>query len=144
MNTALEASLIAIRRIVRLNKSDTKALAKKVDLAASDVLILQTLADTPNISPGELALMLGLSPVTATVILQKLENRLLIQKVRNVKDKRRLEVQLTAKGEAELQGSPSQAHSQFVAEFEHLPAWEQLQIAAVLTKIALLISPPAQ
>lgn len=138
MNTALEDSLMALRRIARQNTSNTKEVAKKSELASSDLQTLQTIADAPNISPGELAKALGLSPVTSTVILQKLENRQLVRKVRSLHDKRRLEVELTHEGVAELHKAATNFQTQFAMHFEHLPAWEQHQIAAVLVKVAEL------
>lgn len=141
MNKALEDSLMALRRIARQNTSNTKESAKKYDLASSDLQILQTIADSPGISPGELAKMLGLSPVTSTVILQKLETRQLVRKVKSLSDKRRLEVELTPEGLSELHKAALVFHTQFASQFEGLPTWEQHQIAAVLEKVAHLTRP---
>jgi DNA-binding MarR family transcriptional regulator len=138
MNKALEDSLMALRRIARQNTSNTKEIAKKYDLASSDLLTLQTISDSPSISPGELAKALGLSPVTSTVILQKLENRQLVRKVKSLRDKRRLEVELTQEGLLELHKAALRSHTQFASQFEDLPTWEQHQIAAVLEKVAYL------
>lgn len=142
MSSALEDSLISLRRIVRVNESNAKALAKKVDMATSELLTLQMLADTPGMSPGELAKAMGLSPVTSTVILQKLEIRNLIRKVRSESDKRRLEVQLTPQGKAELLNTPSSTQHKFASRFSNLPNWEQHQIAAVLARVTELIEAP--
>jgi len=97
MDSTLQDSLISLRRIIRATESGARELAKKADMATSELLTLQSVADNPGISPGELAKSLSLSPVTSTVILQKLESRGLIEKIRSTVDKRRLEVVLTEK-----------------------------------------------
>ncbi|MCQ8897770.1 MarR family transcriptional regulator [Limnobacter humi] len=139
MSTALEDSLIALRRIIRATESSARALAKRADMATSELHTLQVVEDNPGISPGELARALGLSPVTSTVILQKLEGRNLVCKVRSLNDKRRLEVQLTDQGRQELVQAPSSLQGRFRSEFSTLPAWEQHQIAAVLGRVSGLL-----
>ncbi|MFN4330297.1 MAG: MarR family winged helix-turn-helix transcriptional regulator [Limnobacter sp.] len=139
MTNALEDSLVALRRIIRATESDSRALAKRADMATSELHTLQVVEDNPGISPGELARALGLSPVTSTVILQKLESRELVQKIRSRQDKRRLEVVLTERGRQELGQAPSSLHRVFSHHFTELAPWEQHQIAAVLGRVIGLL-----
>ena len=97
------------------------------------------MADNPGISPGELAKSLSLSPVTSTVILQKLESRGLIEKIRSTVDKRRLEVVLTDKGKHEVNDAPSSLQTRFADRFEQLQSWEQHLIASVLGRVTTLL-----
>ena len=128
MDSTLQESLISLRRIIRATESSARELAKKADMATSELLTLQSVADNPGISPGELAKSLSLSPVTSTVILQKLESRGLIEKIRSTVDKRRLEVVLTDKGKHEVNDAPSS-----------LQTWEQHLIASVLGRVTTLL-----
>lgn len=140
MNTPLDDSLIALKRIIRATESGARKIAREADMATSELLTLQTLADHPRMSPGELAKALSLSPVTSTVILQKLESRGLIQKVRSKTDRRRLEVELTDEGRSELQSTPSAIDTSFSREFQNLPLWEQHLVAGVLGRVTEMIN----
>jgi DNA-binding MarR family transcriptional regulator len=139
MDSTLQETLISLRRIIRATESGARELAKKADMATSELLTLQSVADNPGISPGELAKSLTLSPVTSTVILQKLEARGLVDKIRSKKDKRRLEVVLTEKGRKEVDDAPSSLQMRFAERFGQLAAWEQHQIASVLGRVTILL-----
>ncbi|HEX4855251.1 MAG TPA: MarR family transcriptional regulator [Limnobacter sp.] len=139
MESTLQDSLISLRRIIRATESGARELAKKADMATSELLTLQSVADNPGVSPGELAKALSLSPVTSTVILQKLESRGLIQKIRSKADKRRLEVVLTDKGRHEVNDAPSSLQTRFAERFSQLEPWEQHLIAAVLGRVTKLM-----
>lgn len=139
MDSTLQDSLISLRRIIRATESGARELAKKADMATSELLTLQSVADNPGISPGELAKSMSLSPVTSTVILQKLESRGLIEKIRSTVDKRRLEVVLTEKGKHEVNDAPSSLQTRFSERFSQLQGWEQHLIASVLGRVTMLL-----
>lgn len=139
MDNTLQNSLISLRRIIRVTESSARELAKKADMATSELLTLQAVSDNPGISPGELAKSMNLSPVTSTVILQKLESRGLIDKIRSKVDKRRLEVALTEKGKHEVNDAPSSLQTRFSERFAQLQDWEQQLIASVLGRVTILL-----
>ncbi|MCE2746691.1 MAG: MarR family transcriptional regulator [Burkholderiales bacterium] len=143
MDSTLQDSLISLRRIIRATESGARELAKRADMATSELLTLQSVADNPGISPGELAKSLSLSPVTSTVILQKLESRGLIEKIRSTVDKRRIEVVLTEKGKREVNDAPSSLQTRFANRFEQLQSWEQHLIASVLGRVTTLLGAEA-
>ena len=66
MDSTLQESLISLRRIIRATESSARELAKKADMATSELLTLQSVADNPGISPGELAKSRGGSLLNAT------------------------------------------------------------------------------
>lgn len=136
---ALDTSLISLRRIIRATEAGSRTLAKQAHMAPSELLTLQMVNDSPGITPGALAKGLGLSPVTSTVILQKLEQRGHIEKVKDTKDKRRVMVQLTTSGRQQLDEAPSSLQARFVSEFSNLPEWEQHSLAAALARVTTLM-----
>jgi DNA-binding MarR family transcriptional regulator len=139
MNSSLQDSLVSLRRIIRATETSARELAKQADMATSELLTLQLVADNPGISPGDLAKSLSLSPVTSTVILQKLESRGLVKKIRCKADKRRLEVVLTEKGSYEVNDAPSSLQTRFTEGFSQLQDWEQHLIASVLARVTTLL-----
>lgn len=140
MTNPLDSSLVSLRRIIRVTEAGARDLARKSNMATSELLTLQIVADQPSISPGALAKAMSLSPVTSTVILQKLEAKGLIEKVKSPLDKRKLEVRLTAAGKDEIEGAPSSLQAEFMAGFRRLPEWEQQMIAAVLGRVTSLLN----
>ncbi|NJM31920.1 MAG: winged helix-turn-helix transcriptional regulator [Limnobacter sp.] len=138
-SSTLEYTLVALRRIIRATESGSRELARRSGMSTSEVLTLQAVADNPGISPGELARTLGLSPVTSTVILQKLETKGFISKAKSPADKRRIQVMLTKTGQKETASAPSSLHVRFMEKFENLPPWEQHFLAAALGKVTDLL-----
>lgn len=139
MNHTLQDSLVSLRRIIRATEAGARELAKRADMATSELLTLQAVADNPGVSPGDLAKALSLSPVTSTVILQKLEARGLVEKIRSKTDKRRLEVVLTKQGQHEVDAAPSSLQAQFANRFNALTDWEQHLIASALGRVTELM-----
>ena len=140
MNNPLDSSLVSIRRILRVTEASARDLARKSNMATTEVLTLQIVADSPGVSPGSLAKAMSLSPVTLTVILQKLETKGLIEKVKHKDDKRRLEIKLTPEGIEKINQAPDSLQAQFTERFNQLNAWEQHQIAAVLGQVTSLLN----
>jgi DNA-binding MarR family transcriptional regulator len=61
-------------------------------------LIVQVVNEFPGISAGELARVLHLDPSTLTGVLQQMSQRGLLQLQADVRDRRRMRIQLTPKG----------------------------------------------
>ncbi|MGE3841756.1 MAG: MarR family winged helix-turn-helix transcriptional regulator [Vicinamibacterales bacterium] len=78
----------------------SKHMNQSSGLTGPQRLVVRLLGRTPGISAGELAAELHLDPSTLTGILQRLENRRLVQRQRDPADARRLRLSLTSKGEA--------------------------------------------
>lgn len=138
-HSPLETSLISLRRIIRATEAGARSLARQANMATSELLTLQAVLDSPGVTPGALAKSLSLSPVTSTVILQKLEQRGLVVKVKDNHDKRRIMVELTDAGRQEIQNAPSSLQDKFATEFGKLPQWEQHMLAGALGRITELM-----
>jgi len=74
-----------------------------------------------------------------TTILNRLEQRQLVQRVRNERDKRVVNVVLTAEGEQMLGNAPTLLHESFISRFEHLDDWEQTLILSSLQRVAQMM-----
>ena len=61
-------------------------------------LIIQVVNEFPGISAGDLAKVLHLDPSTLTGVLQQMSQRALLHLQADVRDRRRLRIQLTPKG----------------------------------------------
>jgi DNA-binding MarR family transcriptional regulator len=128
--------LIALRRIIRATDLYSKHLSKTMGLTAPQLLIMQMLQKRGANTSSAIAREVSLSQATVTSILDRLESRKLIQRVRSAEDKRRIIVSLTAKGRGLIKESPAALQERFSERFQKLPDWEQNLILSALQRVA--------
>lgn len=107
-------------------------------LTGPQALILKGLQGG-SLSAGELASRVNLSQGTVRDILNRLEKRGLIIRIRDTQDRRRVRVQLTADGQSLLDQSPPLLQERFADRFNNLQDWEQTQLLASLQRIAAMM-----
>ncbi len=132
----IDQVLVALRRVIRATDLHSKHLAKTTGLTAPQILLLQTIRDRNNATIGELATDVSLSQATVTSILDRLEKRELIYRLRSQTDKRKVHAHLTSAGEDVLIDAPKPLQAQFAQQFSDLQDWEQSMIIASLQRIA--------
>ena len=74
-----------------------------------------------------------------TTILDRLEKRGLVQRVRKPPDKRKVMVSLTDAGRRTLDQQPRLLQDDFMDRFENLAAAKQREIVAVLDEVAVMM-----
>jgi DNA-binding MarR family transcriptional regulator len=89
---------------------------------------------------GALARSLSLSPPTVTGILDRLESRGLVKRVRQVDDKRTVTVSLTEAGRRLLEQAPPPLQLSFLVKLRALPEAEQAAIAATLKRLVSMMA----
>ena len=107
-------------------------------MTGPQALILKALQNG-SLSAGELATRVSLSQGTVTDILKRLEQRGLIIRIRDIKDRRRVMVEVTGAGSAVLLRSPPLLQERFTQRFKNLQDWEQTQLLASLQRIAAMM-----
>lgn len=136
---SLEQVLISLRRVIRATDLHSKHLAKTTGLTAPQLLLLQTIRDKGNVTIGELANHISLSQATVTTILDRLEKRELVNRVRSTTDKRKVHAYLTDKAVEVLKEAPVPLQEQFAQQFNDLQLWEQTMIISSLQRIAQMM-----
>jgi DNA-binding MarR family transcriptional regulator len=109
---------------------------KTTGLTAPQILLLQTIRDKGEVTIGELANEISLSQATVTTILDRLEKRDLVYRVRSKEDKRKVHAYLTDQAVETLKEAPIPLQDHFAREFSSLKVWEQTMIIASLQRIA--------
>ena len=79
---------------------------------------------------------MGVSQATVTALLDKLEKRQMVVRVRSESDRRQMNLLLTEAGRAAVEDSPDALQQRFVEQFESLQDWEQAQLVASLERVA--------
>lgn len=130
--------IIAIRRLIRAVDLHSRTLVGSHGLTGPQALILKALQGG-SLSAGELAARVSLSQGTTTDILNRLEQRDLIRRTRDTKDRRRVLVEVTHAGKRLMEASPPLLQERFAQRFNELQDWEQTQLLASLQRIAAMM-----
>jgi DNA-binding MarR family transcriptional regulator len=131
--------LSALKRIIRAVDLHSRHLLARHGLSSPQLICLRELARGGSMLAGQLANRVNLSPATLSGIVDRLEARGLIRRVRQQDDKRRVMVELSEEGRALLMHAPSPLQRGFLQEFRALSANQQAEIARVLRKLGRMM-----
>lgn len=114
--------LVFIRKIVRSVNIESKRIQKEYDISIPQLLVLNYLAEQPNLQSthAHIAKFLNLNPSTATGILQRMEKKGWIARLPHAKDKRAAIIAITVKGSELQRQTPALMHEQISARLEDL------------------------
>jgi DNA-binding MarR family transcriptional regulator len=132
----------ALRQIMRAVELQSHRLADEYGLTGPQLATLNEAARLDEAPLGELAKAVHVSQATMSGILDRLEKRGLVQRVRGTRDRRSVWISLTEAGRNILDAAPPMLNEHFRAELSKLEVWEQTAILATLQRIAAMISLP--
>jgi len=131
--------LIALRRLMRATDLHSRELVRTTGLTTPQLLLLQSIKSSGEVSIGKLAEDISLSQATVTSILDRLEQRGYVTRARSTTDKRRVHAYLTELGKQTVKKAPALLQHSFVSRFGKLESWEQNMIIASLQRIASMM-----
>lgn len=133
------ATLRAIRRILRAADQGGRRLASATGLTPSQILVLQEIDRRGETTPSSVATSLQFGQATVTNIVDRLVERDLVTRRRGEEDKRQMRLAATAAGVELLAAAPDLLQQRFRERFEGLPSWEQAMILAALERLGQLL-----
>jgi DNA-binding MarR family transcriptional regulator len=133
------ATLRAIRRILRAADQGGRRLAAETGLTPSQLLVLQEIDRHEEVTPSAIASTLQFGQATVTNIVDRLTASGLATRRRSERDKRQFLLQVTAPGRAMLEAAPDLLQERFRDRFEALPDWEQAMILAALERLGEIL-----
>jgi DNA-binding MarR family transcriptional regulator len=131
-----EELLVALRKVIRAIDLRSKQLNKDVGLTGPQLLVMQNIENDPGIMVRQVADNINLSSATVTSILDRLETKQLLQRIRSTEDKRKVGVFLTDQGKLVMKDAPLPLQEHFISRFVQLKEWEQSQMVATMQHIA--------
>ncbi|MBO6556170.1 MAG: MarR family transcriptional regulator [Pseudomonadales bacterium] len=131
--------LVSLRRITRAIDLQSKKLEKQTGLTTSQLLVMDAIHKLGNPSPSAIAREVVLSQATVTSLLDRLVKRELVERHKNLQDKRQVSITLTDKGNARLEDAPELLQAGFLREFRKLPDWQRSSLIAGLQHIAYMM-----
>jgi len=135
----LHESLVSLRRILRVTDIQSKSLAKESGLTTSKLLVLQFLDEEGEATIGKISEAVSLTQATITILIDRLQEAGLVERERSTTDRRKVYVSLTDDGRSAVTQAPMALHELFSQSFNNLEDWEQMQIAAVLKRLSVLL-----
>lgn len=139
-----ETLVLSIRKIIHNNDLRSKKNGKVTGLTTPQQILMQTLQQQSPCYPSDLARAMMLSQATITNILQRLEQRELIRRVKSAGDKRKVSVALTEHGKEMLAKTPALTADDFATRFHALDVWQQEALVGALATVANLMETPAE
>ena len=136
---ATNATLRALRRILRASDRGGRRLASATGLTPSQLLVLQEIERRGETTPTLIASALQFGQATVTNIVDRLTAANYVTRQRGERDKRQVLLRATETGRTILNAAPDMLQDQFRDRFEALQAWEQAMILAALERLGELL-----
>lgn len=128
----------AMRRLQQAGEVHAKRVARYGGLTPMQLLILRVLADETRLTASALSRRVSLTAATLSGLLDRLEERGLLQRQRDEQDRRRQWLVLAEAGHALLEEAPPLLPPELRMRFAALPEWERHALTAALLRVAEL------
>ena len=134
-----EQLLISLRRVIRAIDIHSRQLNKHSGLTGPQLMVMQKIAQLDAPLAKTVAEEITLSPATVTTIIDRLEGRGLVIRLRSETDKRKVHLYLSDAGRALLQDSPKPLQDHFIKRYQNLEEGEQSQLLSAVERIATMM-----
>lgn len=128
-----------IRRLMQAGELFTKELNKTYQVSVPQVHCLLALNENGPLPPSEIARYIMVKSSTVTGIIDRLEQKRLVYRIRNSPDRRVITIQLTEAGKELAQNAPPPIQQKIVDGLKKLPEDEIKQIILSLSKLTHLL-----
>ncbi|WP_338727374.1 MarR family transcriptional regulator [Shewanella baltica] len=134
-----EQLLISLRRVIRAIDIHSRQLNKHSGLTGPQLMVMQKIAQLDAPLAKTVAEEITLSPATVTTIIDRLEGRGLVIRLRSETDKRKVHLYLSDAGRELLRDSPKPLQDHFIKRYQNLEEWEQSQLLSAVERIATMM-----
>jgi DNA-binding MarR family transcriptional regulator len=131
-----DASLIALRKILRATEMYGRKLARTAGLTPVQIRVLQIAARSDDVTPKQISQGMKVSPATISTLLDRLAAKNMIVRQKSNQDRRKINIIVTEEGRKSIAAAPDALQSKYSKEFELLTDWEQAMIIASLERVA--------
>ncbi|WP_263079133.1 MarR family winged helix-turn-helix transcriptional regulator [Endozoicomonas sp. Mp262] len=131
--------LVSLRRIIRATDLQSKRMIKVCGLTIPQIIVLRVIDTLGDVTVRKISQDVSLSQATVTTILNRLEERKYVERVRSSLDKRIVYARLTETGHSVLATAPTLLHEKFIERFEALDEWEKTQLLSSLQRVAAMM-----
>jgi len=134
-----EHIVVGLRRIVRALEVYSHEVRRDFGLTAPQLWALKTLARRGPLTTGELAQALLVHQSSTSLLIQRLERRGLVRRVRQKDDRRFVRVELTDRGASLAAEAPAAAQGRLLHGLEAMPARHVRQIRRAIDELVTVM-----
>lgn len=131
-----------LREIMHGADMRSRRLLRELGISSTQAGVLRELSDGKTRSAGDLAKTLSLTGATLTGVLDRLESRGWLERVRSAEDKRRMEVRILPAGADKLNETAEHFQDPLTRGFQDLPEEVQTRILDALSRVTTLFNEP--
>jgi DNA-binding MarR family transcriptional regulator len=131
--------LQSLRKIIRAADLYSKKLADEHDITAPQLVCLLAIMEEETTTAKNLAGRIHLSPSTVVGILDRLEKKDLVRRLRDTVDRRVVNVMLSEHGRKLVENAPSPLQDGLAGSLKRLSEMEQATIALSLERVVELM-----
>ena len=110
--------MMRLRQIIQEMSRHSKQLQEKYKITLPQLICLKEVADHGPIAIGALTQIVFINNSTVTGIIDRLEKRKLVQRIRISQDRRQVHVEITRAGIKFLEDAPTPIHHRFIEKLE--------------------------
>jgi DNA-binding MarR family transcriptional regulator len=136
--------LRSLRRVAQAIDVRSREIARLTGLTLPQLIVLQAVRSLGEVTTQQISREAAMSAPTVVAVLDKLEAKALVARYRSTRDRRIVHARLTPAGEEALATAPDLLQPGFMAAFRGLPESERQALADAISRIALLMAPPAE
>lgn len=137
--TIIHETLDDVRRVFQVVNEHSKRAERDTGLTGPQLWAIKIIADEAPLRVCDLAKRMYLHAATVIGILDRLESRNLITRIRSIKDRREVMVDLSRQGKELVKNSPEVAQGLLVAGMEKLPSKTLMDISKGLKKMVEIL-----
>lgn len=134
-----EQLLVSLRRVIRAIDIHSKQLSKFAGLTGPQLMVMHKISQLDGPMAKQVAEEINLSPATVTNIIDRLESRDLVIRVRSQTDKRKVHLYLSEHGKQVHKEAPRALQEHFIKRYQALEEWEQSQLLSAVERIAYMM-----
>jgi DNA-binding MarR family transcriptional regulator len=131
--------IFSIRRLMQAGELYTKELNKKYDVSVPQLNSLLTLYEYGPLPPSQIANHIMVKSSTVTGIVDRLEQKGLVERLRNSPDRRVITIQLTESGKKLAENAPSPIQHKILDGLKRLSKAEIDLVVRALTKLTNML-----
>jgi DNA-binding MarR family transcriptional regulator len=131
--------IFQIRRLIQAKELYTKELNKKYQVSASQLNCLLALYENGPLPPSQIAKHIMVKSSTVTGIIDRLEQKGLVNRSRTSRDRRVITVELTEPGRTLAENAPPPIQQKVLEGLERLPQGEMEKIVLGLNMLTQML-----
>jgi len=137
----LQSLLKSIRQIARAVDIHSRRLDRGFGLTLPQLIVLRSIRDLGEVTSRAISTASDLSAPTVVGILDKLEDKKLIERYRSSRDRRIVHTRLTRAGRLLLAEAPSPLGDHFTHTFDALNERERRNVLQSIDQVASMLAP---